>query len=111
MRVYKINTNLTSQQNKEIVKNISKEDVNFLSTLDMKVSVDLLDEEDKLTTILVTNLINLEKLKTYFNKTNIEFGVEDITEYFSSEEDEESLNKFLEEITSEDIMKKFGIEI
>ena len=78
MRVYKINTNLTSQQNKEIVKNISKEDVNFLATLDMKVSVDLLDEEDKLTTILVTNLINLEKLKTYFNKTNIEFGVEDI---------------------------------
>ena len=75
MRVYKINTNLTSQQNKEIVKNISKEDVNFLATLDMKVSVDLLDEEDKLTTILVTNLINLEKLKTYFNKTNIEFGV------------------------------------
>jgi len=111
MRVYKISTNLTDEQNKDLVKNISEEDANFLATLDIKVSVDLLDEEDKLTSIMVTNILNIEKLKTFFNKTNIEFDVEDITESFSSEEDEELLIKFLEELTSEDIMKTFGVEI
>ncbi len=111
MRVYKISTNLTDEQNKDLVKNISEEDANFLATLDIKVSVDLLDEEDKLTTVMVTNILNLEKLKTYFTKANIEFEVEDITEYFSSEEDEDSLNTILAEVTAEDIMKTFGVEI
>jgi hypothetical protein len=71
MRVYKISTNLTDEQNKDLVKNISEEDENFLATLDIKVSVDLLDEEDKLTSIMDTNILNIEKLKSYFNKTNI----------------------------------------
>ena len=73
MRVYKISTNLTNDENKELVRNISEEDSLLLSTLDIKVSVDLLDEEDKLTTIMVINLINLEKLKSYFYKIEIKF--------------------------------------
>ena len=111
MRVFKIDTELTDSENKALVKNISEDDANFLSSLDIKVSVDLLDENDKLTTIMVTNILNLEKIKTYFNKANIEFDVEDITENFSSEEDEEVLTKFLENLTAEDIMKTFGVEI
>jgi len=111
MRVYKIDTNVTDEQNKELVKNISEEDANLLSSLDIKVSVDLLDEEDKLTTIMVTNIINLEKLKTYFSKNNILFEIEDITEEFTQETEEEILYQILEDLTSEDILKKFGVEI
>lgn len=111
MRVYKIDTNVTDEQNKELVKNISEEDANLLSSLDIKVSVDLLDEEDKLTTIMVTNIINLEKLKTYFSKNNILFEIEDITEEFTKETEEETLYQILEDLTSEDILKKFGVEI
>lgn len=111
MRVYKISTNLTNEQNKELVKNIAEEDANFLATLDIKVSVDLLDEEDKLTTVMLTNIITVEKLKTFFNKANIEYDVEDITEYFSTEEDEDVLTPILEELTTEDILKTFGVEI
>jgi hypothetical protein len=111
MRVYKISTNLTNDENKELVRNISEEDSLLLSTLDIKVSVDLLDEEDKLTTIMVINLINLEKLKSYFYKIEIKFDIEDITEEFSKESDEEKLNDFLEELTTEDILKTFGVEI
>lgn len=111
MRVYKISTNLTDQENKDLVKNISEEDANFLSTLDIKVSVDLLDEDDKLTSVMVTNIINIEKLKIYFVKNNITFDVEDITEYFSSEEEEEKLKEILEDISTEDILKTFGVEI
>jgi len=111
MRIYKIDTNVTDEQNKELVKNISEEDANLLSSLDIKVSVDLLDEEDKLTTIMVTNIINLEKLKTYFSKNNILFEIEDITEEFTQETEEETLYQILEDLTSEDILKKFGVEI
>lgn len=111
MRVYKITTNLSDAENNGLVKNISEEDANFLATLDIKLSVDLLDEEDKLTSIMVTNILNIEKLKTYFNKSNIESDVEDITENFSTEENEEVLKEFLENLTVEDVMKVFGVEI
>jgi len=111
MRVYKIDTDVTNEQNSLLVKNISEEDANMLSTLDIKVSVDLLDDEDKLTSIMVTNILNLEKLKSYFSKNNISFEIEDITEEFTQETDEETLNEILEDISSEDILKKFGIEI
>lgn len=111
MRVYKINTNLTDKQNKELIKNMSDEDANFFTSLDIKASVDLLDENENITSVMVTNVINLEKLKTYFTNKNIEFTVDDITEYFSQEEDDDKLNEILEDITTEDILKLFGIEI
>jgi len=60
---------------------------------------------------MVINLINLEKLKSYFYKIEIKFDIEDITEEFSKESDEEKLNDFLEELTTEDILKTFGVEI
>lgn len=111
MRVFKISTELTDEQNKILVKNISEEDSNLLTSLDIKVSVDLLDEEDKLTTIMVTNILNIEKLKTYFSKNNIEFDIEDITEEFSQEENQEINNQILEDLSTEDILKKFGINV
>lgn len=111
MRVYKISTNLTDERNKHLVKNITEEDSIFLASLDIKASVDLLDEEDKLTSIMITNVLNIEKLKTYFNKSNIESDIEDITEYFSQESDEDKLNEIIDELTTEDILKTFGVEI
>ena len=60
---------------------------------------------------MVTNVINLEKLKTYFIGKNIEFTIDDITEYFSQEEDVDKLDEILQDITTEDILKLFGIEI
>lgn len=111
MRVFKISTDLTDEQNKILVKNISEEDSTLLTSLDIKVSVDLLDEEDKLTTIIVTNILNIEKLKTYFSKNNIGFDIEDITEEFSQEENQEINNQILEDLSTEDILKKFGINV
>lgn len=111
MRVFKISTDLTDEENKNLVKNISEEDSNLLSSLDIKVSVDLLDEEDKLTSVMVTNILNIEKLKTYFTKNNISFEIEDITDDFSQEPDEENKNQILEDLSTEDILKKFGVEI
>lgn len=111
MRVYKLDTNLTDKQNKELLKNLSEEDANFLATLDMKASVDLLNEDDELTTVMVCNLINLEKLKTFLVKNEINFEIEDITSEFTSETEDEKLVEILEEITTEEILTKFGIEV
>ena len=111
MRVYKLDTNLTDKQNKELLKNLSEEDANFLATLDMKASVDLLNEDDELTTVMVCNLINLEKIKTFLVKNEINFEIEDITSEFTSETEDEKLVEILEEITTEEILTKFGIEV
>lgn len=111
MRVYKLDTNLTDKQNKELLKNLSEEDANFLATLDMKASVDLLNEDDELTTVMVCNLINLEKIKTFLVKNEINFEIEDITSEFTSETEDEKIVEILEEITTEEILTKFGIEV
>jgi hypothetical protein len=101
MRVYKIETNLTNKENINLLKNISDEDSNILSGLDINVSVDLLDEYDKLTTIMVTNILSLEKLKNFFNRNNILTEIEDITDEFDN----------VDELDQYDILQKFGIEV
>lgn len=101
MRVYKIETNLTNKENNNLLKNISDEDANILSSLDIKLSVDLLDESDKLTTIMVTNILNLEKLKEFFNRNSILTDIEDITDEFTN----------IDELDQNDILQKFGIEV
>jgi hypothetical protein len=111
MRVYKLSTKLTDEENRKLVLNLSDEETKYLSTLDMSVSVDLLDEDNLLTTVMITNLINLEKIKSFLNNHSVEFEVEDITEAFSSEEDADKLKEFLEDLTQDDILKTFGIEI
>lgn len=111
MRVYKLSTNLTDEENRNLVLNLSDEETKTLSTLDMSVSVDLLDEDNRLTTVMVSNLINLEKIKSFLNNHSVEFEVEDITEAFSDEKDEETLKEILESLTQDDILKTFGVEI
>jgi len=111
MRVYKLDTNLTDSQNKELLKNLTEEDSILLSSLDIKTSVDLLNEDDELTTVMVCNVINIEKLKTFLTKNQIKFEVEDITEEFTNETEDEKIIEVLEEISTEEILKKFGLEV
>lgn len=111
MRLYKIETNLNGQQNSELLKNMSEEDSKYLTSLYFPVSVDLVNENGLIDTFLVANTINLEKLKRYFVEKNISVGIEDVTEFFTQEKDEQQLNKFFEALTSEDILKVLGVEI
>lgn len=99
MRVYKIETNLTSEKNNDLLKNISEEDSLILRSLDISVSVDLLDENDNLTTVMVIDILNLEKLKEYFNRVGVQYDIEDISDEF---EDISNINKDI-------ILNKFGL--
>jgi len=99
MRVYKIETNLTSEKNNDLLKNISEEDSLILRSLDISVLVDLLDENDNLTTVMVIDILNLEKLKEYFNRVGVQYDIEDISDEF---EDISNINKDI-------ILNKFGL--
>jgi hypothetical protein len=109
-KVWKLRTNLTDDQNKQIIKNISQEDSNLLSSLDISVSVDLLDEMDMLHTVMVANIITVEKLKLYLNRLDIEYDFEDITEIFIEGIENEKIEEVLSELTTELVLQKFGIE-
>jgi hypothetical protein len=111
MRVFKIDTNLTDSQNRDLLKNIADDDVKLLSQLDAQVSIDLLDDNDFLSTVIVCNIINLEKLKSFLSRNQIQFQIEDITSEFTDEVEEEKISEYLKQINSEEILKKFGIEI
>ncbi len=109
MRVYKLSTDLTTEKNRQLSLNLSDEDMDYLSTLDMGVSVDLLDENETITTIMVSNSINIEKIKFFLSNNNVIFEVEDITEIFASDEEEDVISEKIESLTQEDIFEKFGI--
>mgnify|MGYP001385490915 CR=1 FL=1 len=109
-KVWKLQTNLTDSQNKEILKNISQEDSNLLSSLDISLSVDLLDENEMLHTIMVANIITVEKLKLYLNKLDIEYDFSDITDIFTEGIEDEKIAEVLSDLTTELVLKKFGIE-
>lgn len=109
-KVWRLRTNLTDEQNNQLLKNISQEDSNLLSSLDISLSVDLLDEMGMLHTVMVANIITVEKLKLYLNKLDIEYDFEDITELFVEGLDTEKIEEVLSELTTELVLQKFGIE-
>ena len=51
-----------------------------------------------------------KKIKSFLKKRDIEFDIEDVTKFFTEEEEEETLDSFLENITDEYIFDKLGIE-
>lgn len=84
-RVYLINTNLTEETNKSLLKNISEDDQKLMIGLDLKLSVDLVNENNFITSVVVCNQINLEKMKEFFKSNNVEVDIQDATDLFVTE--------------------------
>jgi hypothetical protein len=100
-KVWKIKTNLTQSQNNEFVSKLTTEDQSLMSGLDLDLSVDLL-EENTITSFMICNELNLEKIKSLMFKYGVEFEVEDETEFFTGE------NITVDELTDEYIYNKIG---
>jgi hypothetical protein len=94
--VWIITTDLTESQNKNLIKNLSEEDQKMMSDLDLKISVDLIDEEDHITSVMVCNKIDIEKIKDFLTRNNVKWGLEDGTNLFEN----------IDELTEEDIVEK-----
>lgn len=84
-RVYLINTNLTEESNKDLTKNLSEKDQQTMLDLDLKLSVDLVNENNFITSVVVCNQINLEKMKEFFKNNNVEVDIQDATDIFVTE--------------------------
>jgi hypothetical protein len=110
-RLFALQTGLTRKENTELVQNLNEDDDKILMDLEFDLSVDLVDDEDILTSIMVGNIINLEKLKSFLFSKNVNFEVEDITHIFTDESDEEVVNQLLESLSEEDIFKKLEVNV
>jgi hypothetical protein len=108
-RIFAIQTGLTRKENTELVQNLNENDDKILMDLEFDLSVDLVDDEDVLTSIMVGNIINIEKLKSFLSNKSIKFEVEDITHIFTDESDEEIINNILESLSEEDIFEKLQV--
>ena len=99
-RVYVITTDLTVEANKDLTKNLSEKDQQIMLDLDLKLSVDLVNDEDKITSVIICNQLNLEKMKDFFKNINVNFTIDDATDLFTTEESE------VDELIEEDIVEK-----
>ena len=99
-RVYLINTNLTEESNKDLTKNLSEKDQQIMLDLDLKLSVDLVNENNFITSVVVCNQINLEKMKEFFKSNNVEVDIQDATDLFVTE------NTEVDDLIEEDIVEK-----
>ena len=101
-KVWKIKTNLTEQENKQLLSKMSDDDHELMTTLELKLSVDVIENET-ITSFVVCNELKLEKLKSLLMNHDVEFNVEDTTEFFVSNE------VSVDELSDEHIYEKLGI--
>lgn len=100
-KVWKIKTNLTEDDNKKLMSSMNDDDHDLMMGLDINLSVDVLDE-DKITTFMVCNDLNLEKIKSLLFKYNVEFETLDTTDFFVNDD------VTIDELSDEYIYEKIG---
>lgn len=101
-KVWKIKTNMTEQENKQLMSNMTEEDHELMTTLELRLSIDVIEDET-ITSFVVCNELNLEKLKSLLLSHEVKFDVEDTTEFFVN--DEVSVN----DLSDDYIYEKLGI--
>ena len=104
-KVYRITTNLTREKNNEVMSNLDDYDQDLLMTLETDTAFDVVDETGLITTYMVCNELNLEKVKSCLFKYKVDFKTEDLSEIFIDElvEDRE---EFLSNLSQENIVEK-----
>jgi hypothetical protein len=100
-KVWKVKTNLTQDENKKLMSSMTDEDHDLMMSLDLDISVDVL-EDDKITSFMVCNELNLEKIKSVLFKYNVEFEAVDTTDFFVNDE------VTIDELSDDYIYEKIG---
>ena len=100
-KVWKVKTNLTEDENKKMMSSMTDEDHDLMMSLDLDISVDVL-EDDKITSFMVCNELNLEKIKSVLFKYNVEFEAVDTTDFFVNDE------VTIDELSDDYIYEKIG---
>jgi hypothetical protein len=99
-KIFEVKTNLTTQKNSEFIQNLNEEDRQQILDLDLDLGVDVV-KEDIITSYIICNDLNIEKMKDVLRKHEIEYEVSDVTSQVVSEA------KPIDKILEEDILKRF----
>lgn len=99
-KIFEVCTNLTVQKNSEFIQSLNDEDRQQILDLDLDLGVDIVKEE-LITSYIICNELNIEKMKEVLKKHQIDFEVNDVTSQIVS--DAKPIDKILEE----DIIQKF----
>ena len=106
-RVYRIITNLTRERNNEVMSNLDDDDQDLLMTLETDVAFDVVGSDGLITTYMVCNEINIEKVKSCLLKYKVGFRSEDLSEMFINESVEDR-EEFLSNLSQENIVEKIN---
>ena len=101
-KIFEVRTNLTVQKNMDFIKGMTEEDRQQILELDLRMGVDLV-KEDIITSYLVCDEINIEKMKEVLKKHQIEYEISDVTDQVVTE------SKTIDQITEKDIFEKFDL--
>jgi hypothetical protein len=99
-KIFEVCTNLTVKKNSEFIQNLNEEDRQQILNLDLDLGVDVV-KEDIITSYIICNDINIEKMKEVLKKHEIEYEVNDVTDQVVSDA------KPIDQILEEDILQKF----
>lgn len=102
-KIFEIKTDLTTDKNSEFIKSLGEEDRKEIMDLDLDLGVDVV-KEDLITSYIVCNDLNIEKMKEVLKKHGIQYEVEDVTSQIVSD----ALP--IEDVSGEDILEKFDPE-
>jgi len=93
-KIFEVCTNLTVQKNSEFIQSLNDEDRQQILDLDLDLGVDVV-KEDIITSYIICNDLNMEKMKEVLKKHEIEYEVSDVTSQVVS--DAKPIDKILEE--------------
>ena len=93
-KIFEVCTNLTVQKNTEFIQSLNEEDRQQILNLDLDLGVDVV-KEDIITSYIICNDLNMEKMKEVLKKHEIEYEVSDVTSQVVS--DAKPIDKILEE--------------
>jgi len=99
-KIFEVCTNLTVQKNSEFIQSLNEEDRQQILDLDLDLGVDVV-KEDIITSYIICNDLNIEKMKEVLKKHEIEYEVTDVASQVVSEA------KPIDQILEEDILKRF----
>ena len=102
-KIFEVKTDLTTSKNAEFIKTLGDEDRKEIMELDLDLAVDVV-KEDLITSYIVCNDLNIEKMKEVLKKHGIQYAIDDVTSQLVSD----ALP--IEDISDEEILEKFDPE-
>lgn len=99
-KIFEIATDLTVQRNTEFIQSLNEEDRQEILDLELNLGVDVV-KEDLITSYIVCDDINIEKMKEVLKKHEVKFEISDVTSQVVSDA------KPIDQILEEDILLIF----